>query len=83
MLIFAQRKQRNSFCFCVGRAGETIKSDYGKATYAVVIGAVAIFIIYTVNVPGIKTSRNIINAFKINGAGDAKGTFELFKSYFL
>ena len=70
--------------FVSGGQGETIKSDYGKATYAVVIGAVAIFIIYTVNVPGIKTSRNIINAFKINGAGDAKGTFELFpKSYFL
>ena len=65
--------------FVSGGQGETIKSDYGKATYAVVIGAVAIFIIYTVNVPGIKTSRNIINAFKINGAGDAKGTFELFQ----
>jgi len=58
---------------------EEIKADYGKAVYAVIIGAVAIFIIYIVNIPGILTSRNIINAFKTNGTGDAKGAFELFQ----
>ena len=58
---------------------EEIKADYGKAVYAVIIGAGAIFIIYIVNIPGIFTSRNIINAFKTNSTGDVKGAFELFQ----
>jgi len=59
--------------------GEAIKADYSKAVYAVIIWAVLIFIVYAVNIPGILASKNIINAFKVYGAGDAKGAFELFQ----
>ncbi|RJQ32773.1 tetratricopeptide repeat protein [Candidatus Parcubacteria bacterium] len=53
--------------------------NYGKAMAAVAIGAAAMFVIYYVNVPGILTSRAIIDAFKAQGQGDAKGAFENFK----
>lgn len=58
---------------------ETIKTDYSKATYAVIIGATAIFVIYATNIPGMFASRNIINAFKAHSAGNANGAFELFQ----
>ncbi|MEK7142537.1 MAG: O-antigen ligase family protein [Patescibacteria group bacterium] len=58
---------------------EEIKADYGRAIYAVIIGAVAIFVIYVVNIPGILTSKNIINAFKTYSTGDAKGAFDIFQ----
>jgi len=59
--------------------GEMVKADYGKAVYAVIIGAVFIFVVYFINIPGILASKNIINAFKISGAGNAKGAFKLFQ----
>ena len=58
---------------------EAPKADYGKAVYAVIIGVAFAFIIYIVNIPGILTSKTIINAFKMAGTGNAQGAFELFQ----
>lgn len=57
----------------------TAGADYGKAVYAVVIGAAFAFVIYIVNIPGILTSKTIINAFKTAGTGNAQGAFDLFQ----
>lgn len=54
-------------------------ADYGKAVYAVVIGVAFAFVIYIVNIPGILTSKTIINAFKMAGTGNAQGAFDLFQ----
>ncbi len=59
--------------------GETIKADYSKASYAVIIGAVAIFVVYSANIPGLLASKNIIKAFKAYGAGNVNGAFEFFQ----
>ena len=58
---------------------EAPKTDYGKAVYAVIIGVAFAFIIYIVNIPGILTSKTIINAFKMAGTGNAQGAFDLFQ----
>ena len=58
---------------------EAPKADYGKAVYAVIIGVAFAFIIYIVNIPGILTSKTIINAFKMAGTGNAQGAFDLFQ----
>jgi len=63
-----------------GRPNEAPKeADYGKAVYAVIIGAAFVFVIYIVNIPGILASKAIINAFKMAGAGNTKGAFESFQ----
>ena len=63
-----------------GRPNETSKgADYGKAVYAVIIGAAFVFVIYIVNVPGILASKAIINAFKAAGTGNANGAFAEFQ----
>ncbi len=59
--------------------GLTAKNDYGKAVYAVIIGAAFIFIIYAVNIPGILASKTILNAFKAAGTGNAPGAFAEFQ----
>ena len=58
---------------------EAPRTDYGKAVYAVIIGVAFAFIIYIVNIPGILTSKTIINAFKMAGTGNAQGAFDLFQ----
>ena len=58
---------------------EAPKADYGKAVYAVIIGIAFAFIIYIVNIPGILTSKTIINAFKMAGTGNAQRAFDLFQ----
>ena len=58
---------------------EAPKADYGKAVYAVIIGVAFAFIIYIVNIPGILTSKTIINAFKMAGTGNAQGALIYFK----
>ena len=55
------------------------RADYGKAVYAVIIGVAFAFVIYIVNIPGILTSKTIINAFKMAGTGNAQGAFDLFQ----
>ena len=60
---------------------EAPKTDYGKAVYAVIIGVAFAFIIYIVNIPGILTSKTIINAFKMAGAGNAQGALIYSKSH--
>ena len=63
-----------------GRQNETLKgADYGKAVYAVIIGAAFVFIIYAVNIPGLLASKTIINAFKMAGTGNTRGAFESFQ----
>ena len=64
-----------------GRQNETpgIRADYGKAVYAVIIGAAFVFVIYIVNVPGILASKTIINAFKAAGGGNTQGAFAEFQ----
>ena len=59
--------------------GLTAKNDYGKAVYAVIIGAAFVFIIYAVNIPGILASKTILNAFKAAGTGNAPGAFAEFQ----
>jgi len=59
--------------------GLTAKNDYGKAVYAVIIGAVFIFVIYSVNIPGILASKTILNAFKAAGTGNIPGAFAEFQ----
>ena len=59
--------------------GLTAKNDYGKAVYAVIIGAAFIFIIYAVNIPGLLASKTILNAFKAAGGGNAQGAFAEFQ----
>jgi len=63
-----------------GRPSEASKgADYGKAVYAVIIGAAFVFVIYAVNIPGILASKAIINAFKTAATGNAQGAFEGFQ----
>lgn len=59
--------------------GGIIKADYSKASYAVIIGAAAIFVVYSANIPGLLASKNIINAFKAYSAGNANSAFEFFQ----
>jgi len=56
-----------------------VRADYGKAVYAVIIGAAFVFIIYAVNIPGILASKTILNAFKAAGTGNAPGAFAEFQ----
>ena len=56
-----------------------VRVDYGKAVYAVIIGAAFVFIIYAVNIPGILASKTILNAFKAAGTGNAPGAFAEFQ----
>ena len=63
-----------------GRPNEAPKgADYGKAVYAVIIGAAFIFIIYAVNIPGLLASKTILNAFKAAGGGNVQGAFAEFQ----
>jgi len=56
-----------------------VRADYGKAVYAVIIGAAFIFIIYAVNIPGLLASKTILNAFKAAGGGNVQGAFAEFQ----
>ncbi len=73
------RSKVNTNALIQNEASREARVDYGKAVYAVIIGAAFMFVIYIVNVPGILTSKTIINAFKIAGTGNAQGAFDLFQ----
>lgn len=52
---------------------------YNRAMVGVIMGAGFLFVIYLANVPGILTSKTLIDALKVVNQGDAKKSFENFK----
>ncbi|MCK6463031.1 MAG: O-antigen ligase family protein [Candidatus Pacebacteria bacterium] len=59
------------------KAGEEF--NYGKAMAATVLAGGALFSVYALNVPGIMTSKGIIDAFKLSGTGQYRETLDSFK----
>lgn len=55
------------------------ENNYGKATAAVVVAGLFIFIFYTVNIPGGLAARGLIDAFQMVAKGDAQKSFEGFQ----
>ena len=55
------------------------ENNYGKATAAVVVAGVFIFVFYIVNIPGILAARGMIDALQFSAKSDAQKSLEEFQ----